>query len=96
MSECFASTVTAAPSAAGPGSSAAATLQQVRVAVVHDPVLRPGQQRREPAAHRAGAAAEVVDHPAAGRRERSREVFDEVACTGRGVGGLAEGKPFRC
>ena len=47
-------------------------LQQVGVAVVQDPVLRPGQQRREPAAHRAGAAAEVVDHPAAGRRELPR------------------------
>ncbi len=39
-------------------------LEQVGVAVVHDPVLRPGQPRREPAAHRPGAAAEVVDHPA--------------------------------
>ena len=37
-------------------------LQQIGVPVVHDPVLRPGQQRREPAAHRPGAAAEVVDH----------------------------------
>ena len=45
--------------------------QQVGVPVVHDPVLRPGQQWREPAAHRPGAAAEVVDHPAAGRREAS-------------------------
>ena len=38
-------------------------LQQVCVPVVQDPVLRPRQQWREPAAHRAGAAAEVVDHP---------------------------------
>ena len=57
-------------------------LQQVGVAVVHDPVLRPGQPRREPAAHRAGAAAEVVDHPAAGRREVSREALDELGARG--------------
>ena len=64
-------------------------LQQVGVAVVHDPVLRAGQQRREPAAHRPGAAAEVVDHVAVG----CREVLDEVAGTGRGIGGLAQGEP---
>ena len=53
-----------------PGQVGGGDLEQVRVAVVHDPVLRPGQPWREPAAHRAGAAAEVVDHLAAGRRER--------------------------
>ena len=46
-------------------------LQQVGVPVVQDPVLRPGQQWREPAAHRPGAAAEVVDHPATGCRKAS-------------------------
>ena len=41
-----------------------ADLEQVCVPVVPDPMLRPGQQRGEPAPHRPGAAAEVVDHPA--------------------------------
>ena len=44
------------------GRSPAATSSRSRVAVVQHPVLRPGQQRREPAAHRPAAAAEVVDH----------------------------------
>jgi len=45
---------------------------------VQDPVLSPGEQWLQPAAHRPGAAAEIVDHPAAARRERSPEAFDEV------------------
>ncbi len=93
MSDCLASTRDRGPVGGRPGEVGGGDLQQVCVPVVHDPVLRPGQQRREPAAHRAGAAAEVVDHPAAGCRELSPEVLDEVARTGRGVGRLAEGKP---
>ena len=65
-SHCRGSTVTGAPSAAG-REVGRGDLQQVGVAVVHDPVLRAGQPGREPAAHRPGAAAEVVDH-----RGRSR------------------------
>ena len=67
--------------------------QQVGVPVVQDPVLRSGQPRREPAAHRPGAAAEVVDHLATGRRKTSPQLFDEVGRTGRSVSGLAEGEP---
>jgi hypothetical protein len=52
-------------------------------------MLRPAQHWREPAAHCAGSATEVVDHPAAGYRERSREGFDEIARPGRGVSWLA-------
>ena len=48
-------------------------LQQVGVSIVQHPVLRPGQPWREPATHRPGAAAEVVDHAAAGAgRRRAR------------------------
>ena len=69
-------------------------LQQVRVAVVHHPVLRPGQPRREPAAHRAAAAAEVVDHEAAGRGEVAREALGELGRARRRVGRLAQGEPL--
>ena len=55
-------------------------LEQTCVPVGHHPVLRPGQPRREPAAHRAAAAAEVVDHEAAGRGEVvPRETLSELA-----------------
>ena len=70
-------------------------LQQVRVPVVHDPVLRPGQPRREPAAHRAAAAAEVVDHEAAGRGEVPREALGELGRARRRVGRLAQDEPLR-
>ena len=66
ISVCFASRVMAAPSAAGPGRWAAASCQQFRVQVVHYPMLGPGKEWRQPAAHLAGAAAEVVDHPTIG------------------------------
>ena len=85
MSHCRASTVTAA-GAAGDGE-----LQQVRVAVVDHPVLRPGQPRREPAAHRAAAAAEVVDHEAAGGKV-AREPLGELGRARRRVGRLAQAR----
>ncbi len=44
-------------------------LQQIGVSIVQHPVLRPGQPWGEPATHRPGAAAEVVDHQPAGCRE---------------------------
>ena len=65
-----------------------------RVAVVHHPVLRPGQPRREPAAHRAAAAAEVVDHERA-RGEVPREALGELGRAGRRVGRLAQVQPLR-
>ena len=67
--------------------------EQIGVPVVHDPVLRPRQERRQPSAHRPGAAGEVVDHPAAGCRELPPDVLDEVAGAGGGVGRLAEVEP---
>ena len=93
MSDCLVSTVTAAPSAASPGRSVGGDGQQIGVPVVHDPVLRSGQPRREPAAHRPGAAAQVVDHLATGRRKMPPQLFDEVGRAGRSVGRLAEGEP---
>jgi hypothetical protein len=68
--------------------------QQLGVAVVHDPVLGSAQPGRQPAAHRAGPAAEVVNHPAAGCREPTLKALDEVAGPGGGVRGLAQGQPF--
>ena len=68
-------------------------LQQVLVAIVRDPALRPRQPWRQPAAHRPSAAAEVVDHPAAGCREMPPELLDEVLCAGRGVSTFAEREP---
>ena len=67
-------------------------LQQVRVPVVHHPVLRPGQPRRKPAAHRAAAAAEVVDHEAAGRGEVPPEALGELGRARRRVGRLAQAR----
>ena len=95
MSDRLASTVTAAPSAAGPRRVRDGKLQQVGVAVVHHPVLGPGQPRREPAAHRAAPAAEVVDHEAAGRGEVPREALGELGRARRRVGRLAQGEPLR-
>ena len=89
MSDCLASTVTAAPSAAGPGSVSGGKLQQVFVPVVHHPVLRPGQPRRKPAAHRAAASAEVVEYEAAGGGEVSPEALGELGRARRRVGRLA-------
>ena len=90
-SECLASTVTAA-ARRGRGDGA---LQQVRVAVVQHPVLRPGQPRREPPAHRAAAAAEVVDHERPGGGEVPREAPGELGRARRRVGRLAQGEPLR-
>ena len=89
MSDRRASTVTAVR---GP---ATASSSRSRVAVVHHPVLRPGQPRREPAAHRAAAAAEVVDHEAAGRGEVPREALGELGRARRRVGRLAQVEPLR-
>ena len=71
------------------------TLQQACVPVVHHPVLRPGQPRREPAAHRAAAAAEVVDHEGGGRSEVPSKVLGELGRPRRRVGRLAQDKPLR-
>ncbi len=95
MSDRLVSTTTAAPSAAESRDVGGGDLEQVRVPVVEDPALRPGQERREPPAHRPAAAGEVVDHPAAGRRKVPPELLDEVAGPGRGVGGLAQVEPAR-
>ena len=70
-------------------------LEQLGIAVVHHPVLGPGQPRREPAAHRAAAAAEVVDHEAAGRGEVLREALGELGRARRRVGRLAQDQPLR-
>ena len=93
MSVRLVSTTTGAPSAAGAGEVGGGDLEQIGVPVVRDPVLRPRQERREPSAHRPGAAGEVVDHPAAGCREAPPDVRDEVAGPGRSVGRLAEVEP---
>ena len=77
-SDRLASTVTADAVGGRAGQVGDRDLEQVGVAVVHDPVLRPGQPRREPAAHRPGAAAEIVDHAAAGCRKVRLESVDEV------------------
>ena len=89
MSDRRASTVTGRRGGVGDGER-----QQVRVPVVHDPVLRPGQPRREPAAHRAAAAAEVVDHERAGRGEVPREALGELGRARRRVGRLAQDEPL--
>jgi hypothetical protein len=51
-------------------------LEQVRIEIVHDPVLRPRKKWREPPSHRAGTATEIVDHPASGSRAQSPHVLD--------------------
>ncbi len=55
-------------------------------------VLRPGQPRGEPTAHRAAAAPQVVDHERAGG-EPLREALGELARACGRVGGLAQGQP---
>ena len=62
------STVTAAPSAAGPGRSAAAISSRSASRSCTTQCWGRGSSGAQPAAHRAGTAAEVVDHPAAARR----------------------------
>ena len=91
MSDCRVSTVTAAPSAAGAGTSPAASASSSVSRSCTTQCCGPGNQRREPATHRAGAAAEVVDHPrpvASGPRCSTRS-----RGAGRGVGGLAQREP---
>ena len=72
-------------------------LQQLRVAVVQDPGLRPGQARGEPAAHRAAAAAQVAHHqrPAGRGGEVRADDLDQLGRSGGGVGGLAQRQPVR-
>ena len=94
-SDSLVSTVTAAPSAAGPGCVGLGERQQVRVAVVEDPVLRPGQERREPPAHRPAAAGEVVDDQGAAGRQTATEVPDELSGPGCSVRALAQVEPAR-
>ena len=79
-----------------PGQAGLRASQQRGVAVVQDPVLRAGQLRREPAAQRAGAAAEVADRPAgARRRSRPRGERGAARASRGGVGGLAQREPVR-
>ena len=94
MSESRVCETTGAPSAAGPGGVRGGDFQQVRVAVVHDPELRPGQERGEPSAHRSATAGEVVDHQAAGGRQLPPDLLDQVARAGGGVGSLAQVEPL--
>src|SRR6185437_16550619 len=68
--------------------------KQVRVEVMHYPMLAPRQPWREPPAHRAGATAEVVDHPATVRPRASRERFDEITRARGGVSGLTQRQPL--
>ena len=42
-------------------------------------MLRPGEERREPPAHRPAAAGEVVDHPATDAGQTATEMSDELA-----------------
>ncbi len=94
MSDRLVSTTTEAPSAAGPGRSAAATCSSSASRSCSTQCCGPGSERREPAAHRPGAAAEVVDHhggrsAGSARPRRGRR----VAGAGRGVGRLAQLEP---
>ena len=95
MSDCLRLDGDRGPVGGRAGEVGGGDLQQVGVPVVQDPVLRPGQPWREPAAHRPGAAAEVVDHRRRVAGRCRRELFDELGRTGRGVGRLAEGEPVR-
>ena len=68
--------------------------QQAFVPVVHDPVLRPGQTRGEPAAHRAATAAQIVD----GERafgQVARQALGELLRARRRVGRLSQLEPLR-
>ena len=87
------STVDAGPVGGRAGQVDRGDLQQIRVAVVQHPVLPSRQERREPPAHRAAAAREVVDHLRAGGRKVPADALDELVGPGRGVGGLAQVKP---
>ena len=71
-------------------------VQQVGVAVVHDPVLRAGQPRRQPAAHRTGTAAQVVhdQRPVAGQPAADQRRPGRSARAAR-VGRLAQPQPVR-
>ncbi len=68
--------------------------EQLGVPVVHHPVLGSGKLPRQPAGHRPGAAAEVVDdRPAAGGQVRT-DLLDEVAGPGCRVGRLTQAQPI--
>ena len=95
MSRRRVSTVTGAPSAAASDHAGGGAVQQVGVPVVQDPVLRTGQPRRQPAAHRAGAAAQVVDHVRGVAGQPATDRVDQVRGAGRRVGGLPQPQPRR-
>lgn len=78
MSDCLVSMLTGASSAVVSGGIGGRDLQQLRVAVVQDPVLWPGEPRRKPAAHRAATRTEIVDHLAPTCLELRAEVLDEL------------------
>src|SRR6185437_15971407 len=67
--------------------------QQVRVPVVQDPVLRPGQERCEPPSHGTAAAGEIVDQPGTLGRSDMTEPADELRRPRRSVHGLAQVEP---
>src|SRR5262249_38076358 len=69
--------------------------QQVCVSVVQDPALRPWQERREPPSHRAAAAGEIVDRPAALNRNTATEPADEVPRPRGAVRSFAQLEPAR-
>ena len=71
--------------------------QQVGVPVVQRPsAADPGSSgaSQRPIAPVPQPRSWITQRPA--RRERLPELLDEVACAGRGVGRLAQGKPVAC
>jgi hypothetical protein len=73
-------------------------VDEVGVAVVQQPALRAGQPAGEPAAHRAGAAAEVTHDDRCVARPQAQpdaQAVGEVGGTGVGVGRLAQREPVR-
>ncbi len=90
-SECLASTVTAAAR----GGAATARSSRSASRSCSTQCCGRGKPRREPPAHRAAAAAEVVDHERPGGGEVPREAPGELGRARRRVGRLAQGEPLR-